>query len=635
MARVTLLFVVLAGVVALPGPAGAGATGATVAPAGPLRLAFTRAGNTVYTSNPNGSNLAPVSWGHRPVVATGGRDVYFIDNLDHSPSKPRAIYRVSDDGADLRLVKSWGAGESCGPENVDVSPDNTRIVYDRYVGCNSFSRRQLFTAATDGTGEQQITSFGCCEAGGPSDPTFSPDGSRIVFRGCPNEGRYGSICTMPSTGGAATPIAFGEDPRWGRNGEIAYVDLTTSTIWITDQTGASKRDTGVAGSDPASTDPSLSPDGTRVAFIRKSGPNMLPNVWSANVDGTDQRQVTPECTSGACGYSNPVWYPGAQAPAGAPPAASVTSPVSGTIVGGQPVTFTWTASGNLTSQSIALETYEPTLLNGSRDETFNPEQLSYGFTVVSNLPGSVRSYTWTPPVNMQWTVRHVRVAVRDAEGQVAVATGPHQGITTRPASSVPPYVRVAYPSEPGITWHAGQSAFASWRADDPDGISRSEVRLSTDGGATFPILLATTTGGATTASFQVPNTPTTRARVRVTSWDTGGNSASAVSANDFTITGAPTAVALRSFGAVRVGTRVVLRWRTAQETDMVGFNVYRMRGSQRVRVNQALLRATHAGTASGRRYSFAERAAPRGPLRYWLQVVRRDGTRSWYGPARA
>lgn len=294
------------------------------------------------------------------------------------------------------------------------------------------------------------------------------------------------------------------------------------------------------------------------------------------------------------------------------------------------MTFTWSATGNITSQSIALETYEPTLLNGTPDERFNPERLSFGFTVVSNLPGSARSYTWTPPVDMQWTVRHVRVAVRDAEGQIAVATGPQQGLTTKPAPEVPPYVRVAYPSDPGITWHPGQSGFASWRADDPDGLAGSEVRLSTDGGATYPIVLATTTGNATTASFTVPNTPTTRARVKVTSRDTGNHSAAASSTNLFTIAGnAPTAVSLRSVSAVRTGRSVVLGWHTSNEARLLGFHVYRNGIAGRKRMSRTLIPAV--GRLGGARYSFRDRSPGPG-RRYWLLSVHASGSRSWSGP---
>lgn len=61
------------------------------------------------------------------------------------------------------------------------------------------------------------------------------------------------------------------------------------------------------------------------------------------------------------------------------------------------------------------------------------------------------------------------------------------------------------------------------------------MRLSLDGGATFPILLGAATGETTSLSFPVPNTPTTHARVKLTAWDTLGNPVSDVSDADFQI----------------------------------------------------------------------------------------------------
>ncbi|MBA3364222.1 MAG: hypothetical protein H0U03_00310 [Actinobacteria bacterium] len=51
---------------------------------------------------------------------------------------------------------------------------------------------------------------------------------------------------------------------------------------------------------------------------------------------------------------------------------------------------------------------------------------------------------------------------------------------------------------------------------------------------------------------------------------------------------------------------------------------------KRVRVNAKLI----AGKGRGS-YSFLDRRAPRrASLRYWIQEVALDGTRSWHGPAR-
>lgn len=79
---------------------------------------------------------------------------------------------------------------------------------------------------------------------------------------------------------------------------------------------------------------------------------------------------------------------------------------------------------------------------------------------------------------------------------------------------------------------------------------------------------------------------------------------------------------------------VLVRWCTASEIETLGFHVYREVNGARpyVRVTRALLPAS--GWASEFTYSYLDRSAPRGkPLRYWIQVVNLDGSRSWYGPA--
>ena len=246
------------------------------------------------------------------------------------------------------------------------------------------------------------------------------------------------------TGGTPRLIARGgEDPRWSDNGRIAYTDLATSHIVLIDGTGANRVDTGIVGSQPA-----LSPDGRLLAFMRQLDDGR--HVFVAAVDGSFERDL---------GFGhNPDWYPGTTAPTAAEPAVSVTAPTGGEIVGGQPVTFSWTASGDVASVSVALESYEPALLHGSPAETFDPNGISFGYTV-ANLPGTARSFTWTPPVNMQFTSRLVRVAVTDTQGQVAIATG--GPVITKPGPTAPPYAASPTRASPAS---AGTSATRSSRA---------------------------------------------------------------------------------------------------------------------------------------------------------------------------
>lgn len=100
-----------------------------------------------------------------------------------------------------------------------------------------------------------------------------------------------------------------------------------------------------------------------------------------------------------------------------------------------------------------------------------------------------------------------------------------------------------------------------------------------------------------------------------------------------TITGlTPTAVQVRSFTATPSAKAILLRWRTASEAGVLGFNVYRGRSAHARKLNHALIRAK--GSPAGARYSWLDRGAQKGG-RYRLQVVNVDGSRRWYGPLRS
>jgi hypothetical protein len=96
---------------------------------------------------------------------------------------------------------------------------------------------------------------------------------------------------------------------------------------------------------------------------------------------------------------------------------------------------------------------------------------------------------------------------------------------------------------------------------------------------------------------------------------------------------AATATTFRSLSARSTARGVLVRWRTASEVETLGFNVYRSIDGKRVRGNRRPIAA--ARSSGGHAYSFLDRSARKAStVRYWIQAVSRDGTRSWYGPAR-
>jgi subtilisin family serine protease len=97
-----------------------------------------------------------------------------------------------------------------------------------------------------------------------------------------------------------------------------------------------------------------------------------------------------------------------------------------------------------------------------------------------------------------------------------------------------PTVAVTAPNT-AVTLDVGSSHDITWTATDASGVTAVDLAYSTDGGATFPHVIAT--GIANTGSFgwMVPDDPTGAARVRVTAHDPFGNAGQDVSDEDFTI----------------------------------------------------------------------------------------------------
>jgi hypothetical protein len=90
----------------------------------------------------------------------------------------------------------------------------------------------------------------------------------------------------------------------------------------------------------------------------------------------------------------------------------------------------------------------------------------------------------------------------------------------------------------------------------------------------------------------------------------------------------PTAVALSSFSARRASGGVQVRWRTASETEIVGFDLFRSGADGRLqKLNRTVIRARHAGTSRGGSYRFLDRTARAGTYR--LRVVDFAGRRRW------
>lgn len=130
--------------------------------------------------------------------------------------------------------------------------------------------------------------------------------------------------------------------------------------------------------------------------------------------------------------------------------------------------------------------------------------------------------------------------------------------------------------------------------------------------------------GPTALGTTITNTAST------SSTTTDPNAANNSASTTTTVSGT-VAVLLRSLVARAGSNGVLVRWRTAVETETLGFNLYRQRRGRLVRLNRSLIRSV-GGATRGHAYLWLDRGAGSGTMTtYRLQAVRFDGSRSWLG----
>jgi hypothetical protein len=94
-----------------------------------------------------------------------------------------------------------------------------------------------------------------------------------------------------------------------------------------------------------------------------------------------------------------------------------------------------------------------------------------------------------------------------------------------------------------------------------------------------------------------------------------------------------TAVAITSLSARWAGKGIAVGWRTGNEAQVLGFDVFRSTNAGPFRkLNRLLVTAKQTGSTRGATYRFVDPAVKRGhAYTYRLRVVTTDGRRSWYG----
>jgi TolB protein len=172
--------------------------------------------------------------------------------------------RSSDGGGLTQITSNPGGDDIPG----DWSPNGKRIVFDR-IGSDGNSEG-LFVVNTNGTGLKQITpaDFDLSSFG-----SWSPQGNDIVFSRHVTPDVHSSIWVVHADGS----------------------DLHEINVQPASACGGANADPSAKGCN----EPTWSPDGTKIAFVRSFHNDVDGEIYTVNVNGTGLTQVTHAPGSGS------------------------------------------------------------------------------------------------------------------------------------------------------------------------------------------------------------------------------------------------------------------------------------------------------------------------------------------------
>ena len=196
------------------------------------------------------------------------------------------IYAVGANGAGLKQLTSGGIDF-----DPSLSPDGKRIVFRGRRGGSD----DVYRVNIDGTGLLRLTANRAMDYA----PSWSPDGRRVVFAST-RGGDFPHIWVMDSAGRHQRRVSgsiTGEYPAFSRDGtQVAFANNQGATdagfeIYVMDASGSHIRRLTKNALDDMG--PTWSPDGRLIAFHRSpGGAGNLPDVYVMRPDGSRQRRLT-------------------------------------------------------------------------------------------------------------------------------------------------------------------------------------------------------------------------------------------------------------------------------------------------------------------------------------------------------
>jgi Tol biopolymer transport system component len=219
----------------------------------------------------------------------------------------RRLFVMDADGTNARRLPYYALGGPPHAGNVRWSPDGSMIAFAGVESPSTPYRRAIYVVRGDGVGPARRIAIDGGDVHRPSQPAWSPDGSKIAFTAV-DERWSAALYVMNADGHNVRLVTGGgHDPVWSPDGTMLAF-RSTGRYW-TIRTDGSQRRVLTAPIEP-SAGLSWSPDSRMLVyvggderFISGSGSD----VFVVRADGTGRRRILH---SSVLSYVSPIWRGG-------------------------------------------------------------------------------------------------------------------------------------------------------------------------------------------------------------------------------------------------------------------------------------------------------------------------------------